>query len=161
MSQPTQYWDKYFAIEAIESFAEAEAELLQTVVRDASAAAAPTSAKAVAALIAHHRQFWNDVSGGGPAFNQSKWGFARSSDAIVGIQWLIDNGHGATSDTAFLWDLMSFIRTQSDAVMSSVSPADGGGFTWEEWFTNGDPFTKANDGEKTKSVHLRRYKSTL
>jgi len=56
----------------------------------------------------------------------SSSGFARYSDAIVGIQWLLDNGEG-TGDSAFLVDLMRFIRTTSDDVMASVSPADGGG----------------------------------
>ena len=52
----------------------------------------------------------------------------RYSDAIVGIQWLLDAGQGATADTAFLWDLMRLIRTQSDGVMAAVSEADGGGY---------------------------------
>jgi hypothetical protein len=52
---------------------------------------------------------------------------------------------------------MRLIRTQSDGVMAAVSDADGGGYSWEQWFEHGDPFLKANDGERTKSVHLRRH----
>ena len=58
VSQPTEYWDKYFAVEAIESYAEAAAAS-----PGGTGAGAPTSAKAVAALVAHQRQFWNSVSG--------------------------------------------------------------------------------------------------
>jgi hypothetical protein len=189
LSNPLEYMTKYDAVQAIEAYAEAE----------------PTKkAMIVGALIAHHRQFWAQAKANTPNFNQSKWGISRYSDAIVGIQWLIDNSKppsssngAATEDTSFLFDLMRFIRDRSDAVMGSVSEADGGGFTWEAWFEKGDPFTKvgashgrrsftwrggspspsplflllihlpflipippssqANDGEKTKSVHLRRH----
>ncbi len=143
VGSPLEYWPKYLAVEAVESYAEA---------LDPSA-----RAPVIEALVAHHRQFWAQASAGAPAFNESKWGFARYSDAIVGIQWLLDAGQGDTADTAFLWDLMRLIRTQSDGVMAAVSEADGGGYSWESWFERGDPFLKANDGEKTKSVHLRRH----
>ena len=141
VGNPLEYWPKYLAIEAIESWAEAEPTL---------------HSKITAALVAHHRQFWKQASNSRPAFNQSKWGFARYSDAIVGIQWLLDNGEGF-GDSAFLWDLMRLIRNQADAQMESVSEADGGGYSWEAWFRSGDPFTKANDGAGGKSVHLRRH----
>jgi hypothetical protein len=141
VGNPLEYWPKYLAIEAIESWAEAEPTLRP---------------KLVAALAAHMRQFWQQTSTDSPAFNQSKWGFARYSDAIVGIQWLLDHGEGAGA-SAFLWDLQRLIRTQADAQMESVSAADGGGYSWEAWFRSGDPFTKANDGAGGKSVHLRRH----
>ena len=141
VGNPLEYWPKYLSIEAIESWAEAELTMRP---------------KIVAALVAHHQQFWNQASTNAPAFNKSKWGFARYSDAIVGIQWLLDHGEG-TGSSAFLWDLMRLIRTQADAQMESVAEADGGGYSWEAWFRSGDPFTKANDGAGGKSVHLRRH----
>jgi hypothetical protein len=140
---PLEYWPKYLAIEALESWAEA--------VTDAS-----LRARIVTALVAHQRQFWIQARAAAPAFNLSKWGFARYSDALVGIQWLLDHGEG-DGESAFLWELQQLIRTQSDTQMESVSAADGGGYSWEEWFRSGDPFTKANDGAGGKSVHLRRH----
>lgn len=105
---------KYWMVEALESYAEAT---------DSASAA-----KVVKALVAHHKQMWLQLSAQAPAMNATKWGFGRYSDAIVGIQWLLDNGEGSTPDTAFLWDLLRLVRNESDAVMRNVSSADGGGY---------------------------------
>ena len=100
------YWSKYLALEAIESYAEA---------------AAPDIAKKVhAALIAHQRQFYAQLTANDPPLNYSRWGFARYSDGIVGIQWLLDHGAGTSQDTAFLWDLMRELRTRADKIMSAA-----------------------------------------
>ena len=66
------YWSKYLGLEAIESYAEA---------------ASPTAAaRATRALVAHQRQFWLQLSTNDPPLNYSRWGFARYSDGIVGMQ---------------------------------------------------------------------------
>ena len=157
VTNPLEYMTKYDAVEAVESHVEgllsrnASREEVQPILD---------------ALVAHHRAFFDGVRDSNPNFNQSKWGVSRYSDAIVGIQWLIDQlaaaaGGGGTSGSstniAVLLDLQERVRSQADAVMESVAAADGGGYSWEQWFERGDPFTKASDGEKTHSVHLRRH----
>ena len=52
---------------------------------------------------------------------------------------------------------MRLVRTESDAVMRNVSAADGGGYSWQDWFEQGDPFAYGDDGEITGAVHLRRH----
>ena len=123
-----EYWPKYLAVEATESHAEALDPSAKTAV--------------VEALVAHHRQFWIQASAGAPAFNQSKWGFARYSDAIAGIQWLLDNGQGATTDTSFLWDLMRLIRNQSDGVMGTFTRNQP--FSWDFWASHAFTMTKTH-----------------
>ena len=133
---------KYWAVQALESVAEGDPVLAPRITE---------------AIVASHRQFFEQFGADDPPMNASKWGFARYSDAIVGIQWLLDRGVGDSPDAAFLWDLMALIRTQSDGIMANVSEADGGGYDWETWFEEGDPFAWGNDGEKTGAVHLRRH----
>ena len=132
---------KYWAIQALESVAEGDPA---------------EAARITAAIVANNKQFYAQFSQDEPAMNASKWGFARYSDAIVGLQWLLDRGVGE-GDGAFLWDLMDLIRTQSDGIMTNVSAADGGGYDWETWFEEGDPFAWGADGEATGAVHLRRH----
>ena len=94
------------ALEAIESYAEA---------------AGPDAAKKVhKALIAHQRQFYAQLTENDPPLNYSRWGFARYSDGIVGIQWLLDRGEGTSPETMFLWDLMRTLRTRADQIMSAA-----------------------------------------
>jgi hypothetical protein len=120
------YWSKYLAIQAFESYAEAEPS---------------DSERVVNALLAHHRQWYTQLKAHDPPMSMSKWGFARYEDAVVGIQWLIDRtAAGAKQDTdssAFLWDLLWMVRNETTQVMQSVSTKDGGGYTWEEWFEKG------------------------
>ena len=104
------------------------------------------------ALIAHHRAFWLQLKDNQPPLNESRWGFARYSDGIVGIQWLLDHGEGDTSDTAFLWSLMRSLRDGSDAIMAAAD------HSWEAYFREGvDPFAAHDDGEATGTVHLLRH----
>eukprot|EP00041_Stephanoeca_diplocostata_P035943 m.1287341 g.1287341 ORF g.1287341 m.1287341 type:complete len:747 (-) comp24781_c0_seq15:3930-6170(-) len=133
-----ELFTKYDMVEALESYAEANATAAASVVR---------------ALMAHHKQMYAQLSSKRPALNFTKWGFMRCSDAVVGIQWLLDRGEEAP----WLWDLLQLIMTQSEAAMQDISAADGGGFTWQEWFRFGDPFAYANDHEATGAVHLRRH----
>lgn len=131
---------KYWAMQALESVAEGDPTKTQEI---------------VAGLVANSKQLFTQLSQNDPPLNASKWGFARYSDCIVGLQWLIDQG--AADASPFLWDLMKLVRTQADAIMAGVSEADGGGYDWESWFEEGDPFAWGNDGEKTGAVHLRRH----
>eukprot|EP00911_Craspedida_sp_UC1_P002505 UC1_evm2s1861 len=102
---PTNYWSKYDAVLAFEAYAEA--------------APPQEASRVMTALIAHQRQFWKQVQAHAPALNESRWGFERYAEALVGLQWLLDRqnqthdkqhhkrhdnkkGH----DTSFLWDLM-------------------------------------------------------
>ena len=100
------YWSKYLALEAIESYAEA--------------AGPNISAQVHKALVAHQRQFYMQLIANDPPLNYSRWGFARYSDGIVGIQWLLDHGEGNSPETAFLWDLMRVLRTRADEIMSAA-----------------------------------------
>jgi hypothetical protein len=110
-----EYWPKYLAINALESYAEASP---------------PEEAqRVIAALIRHMRAFWMQVSTHSPAINASHWGYVRYEGAIVGIQWLLDHGQG-TGETAFLWKLMRLIRVESDATMAAVDHTWTG--FWEE-----------------------------
>lgn len=141
---PREYWSKYLAVEAFESYAEAEPEAKD---------------KVVAALLAHHKQFYKQLSSGAPALNLSRWGFDRSMDGLVGIQWLLDQHYVdlGEEDRALLWALQELLQHETDAVMQSVSDSDGGGYSWKQWFENGDPWAKYNDGEVTGTAHLLRH----
>ena len=146
-ASPTEarnYWSKYLAIEAFEAYAEAEPSRADAVIRS---------------LIAHHRQFWDQLSSNQPALNQSRWGVARHEDGLLGILWLLDptlGGQGSTPDTSFLWDLLVTLHNSSDQIMSDVSdPASR--YTWEEWFNSGDPFAPHDDSESTGTAHLLRH----
>ena len=54
-------------------------------------------------------------------------------------------------------NLTLVLRMGSDSIMNQVRQAEGGGYSWETWFKNGDPFAKHNDSEKTGAVHLERH----
>jgi hypothetical protein len=170
------YWSKYLAVEAFESYAEAAPSQKERV---------------VAALLAHHRAFYLQLSQNDPPLNISRWGFARSEDGLAGIQWLLDHGPStqawfsgeakAESESeseaeavagagtsmsdknsnsyspAFLWDLLHLLKNGTDAIMRGVSAAQGGSYNWEEWFESGDPFAPHNDREATGTVHLQRH----
>ena len=132
---------KYWMVEALESHAEAD----------------PAAAGQVeAALVAHHRQMYDQLRAQTPPMNATKWGFGRYSDALVGIQWLLDRPEIASANS-WLWDLLRLVRTESDAVMLNVTAAQGGGYSWQSWFESGDPFAYGDDGEVTGAVHLRRH----
>jgi hypothetical protein len=141
--QAHDYWSKYFAIEAFESHAEAN-------VSDAP--------RIVTALVAHHRQFWKQLSAGKPPLLASRWGFARYSDGLAGIIWLLDRVPG-TGDTAFLWDLLRTLRTEADAIMAEAD------HTWENFFEVGDPFqfrglpwnSSDERNDPTGTLHLLRH----
>ena len=49
------------------------------------------------------------------------------------------------------------LHAQSDAVMAGVPREQGGGFTWQQWFVDGDPFSPHDDGEPTGAAHLLRH----
>jgi hypothetical protein len=135
------YWSKYLAVQAFESYAEAEPWDSERVIK---------------ALLAHHRQWYHQAKAHDPPISMSRWGFARYEDSLVGIQWLIDRTT-PSADTAFLWDLLMLLRNETTQVMTSVSAKDGGGFTWEQWFKKGDPFAPHNDSEATGTSHLLRH----
>lgn len=125
------YWSKYLAVEAFEAYADAESDMRSRVIN---------------ALVRHHQAFYDHVTAQNPAFFIGRWSFARYSDAIVGIQWLIDQGR---SDP-FLFDLMDMIREQSDTIMRKH-----GNYSWEDWYEKGNPFTHHNDSDATQ--HLLRH----
>jgi hypothetical protein len=108
------YWSKYLAVQAFQSYAEA------------------TQDKRVPkALAAHFRQFHKQLTSHSPPLNASRWGFARYSDGIVGVQWMIDHVDLLDGDTAFLWELMREIRIQADSIMASED------HTWQDFFVVG------------------------
>ena len=82
------YWSKYPAIEAFEAYAEESAP--------------PERAKVVAALVAHQRAFWAQLRDADPALNESRWGFARHEDGLLGIEWLLDAAWGGQASPAFI-----------------------------------------------------------
>lgn len=65
-TDPEEYWSKYDAVLALESYAEA-------VATDDPAAAA----RVIVALVAHQRQFYVQLRAQAPVLNASRWGFAR------------------------------------------------------------------------------------
>ncbi len=147
-----EYWPKYLAVNALQSYAEASP---------------PAEAqRVVKALVRHMRAFWLQASMHSPAINASHWGFVRYEGAIVGIQWLLDHGQG-TGETAFLWDLMRLIRTESDATMANVD------HSWTSFWSESaspwrippgwDPdwYTKRNPGHRSDveyaTVHALRH----
>eukprot|EP00912_Choanoflagellata_sp_UC4_P001321 UC4_evm1s812 len=143
-TQAHNYWSKYLAIEAFESYAEA------TNAKQAD--------KVIHALVAHHRQFYAQLKAGLPTLESSRWGFARSEDGLVGIEWLIDNAPDK-EDTSFLYDLLEILKTGTDSIMSSID------HSWEDYFVNGDPFkfkgrpfeNKDDTDDPTGTVHLLRH----
>jgi len=72
------YWSKHFAIVSIQSYYEASP--------------ANADKRTLVALVEHHWQFNKQLMAKAPPLNESRWGVDRSSDGLVGIQWLIDNG---------------------------------------------------------------------
>eukprot|EP00947_MAST-08B_sp_MAST-8B-sp1_P005884 g5884.t1 len=148
------YWSKYFAIEALQSYAEAVGPANPALAR-----------RVVRALVAHHRQFYAQLSQADPPLNASRWGFARHEDGLVGIQWLLDPARGGRwgadyvtgPGAAFLRDLLVLLHRQSDEIMAGVPKEQGGGYTWEAWFESGDPFSPHNDSEPTGTTHLLRH----
>lgn len=139
------YWSKYPAVEAFESYAEA--------------APPEEAARVVGALVAHHRAFHAQLEAQAPSLNGSRWGFARHEDGIAGIEWLLDGDRGGQGggNSAFLWELAEMLHVQSDAIMEGVPRELGGGYTWQQWFVAGDPFSKHDDGEPTGTAHLLRH----
>ena len=83
------------------------------------------------------------------------WGFARYSDGIVGIQWMLDHSSpfGNNTDIGFLWELTRAIRDQADGTMSAED------HTWEDFFVHGDPYTfppgKGLGINDSGTIHLR------
>jgi hypothetical protein len=61
---------------------------------------------------------------------------------------MLDRGIGGTPDTAWLWDLMRLIRTQSDTTMSNVSAKDGGGYA------SANKRTQRNATHRTANTHV-------
>eukprot|EP01063_Lacrimia_lanifica_P018886 TRINITY_DN25848_c0_g1_i1.p1 TRINITY_DN25848_c0_g1~~TRINITY_DN25848_c0_g1_i1.p1 ORF type:complete len:667 (+),score=229.17 TRINITY_DN25848_c0_g1_i1:78-2078(+) len=138
------YWSKYFAVEAFEAYAEA--------------APKADAARTVAALVRHHRAFYQQLSHGAPPLSVGRWAYDRYEDGVAGIEWLLDTeygGQGATGDTAFLWDLVSLLHTQADGAMEGTNRSQGAGYTWLQWFETGDPFSPWNDTIPT--AHLLRH----
>ena len=67
---------------------------------------------------------------------------------------MLDRGLGGTPDTAWLWDLMRLIRTQSDTTMSNVSTKDGGGYA------SANKRTHATHRKHAPTTHTYLYKHT-
>jgi len=67
---------------------------------------------------------------------------------------MLDRGLGGTPDTAWLWDLMRLIRTQSDTTMSNVSTKDGGGYA------SANKRTHATHRKHAPTAHTYLYKHT-
>lgn len=125
------YWSLYLAVEAFESLAEA---------------ASPKQHKRIIeALLQHHRAFYKHVVTSTPPLSQGRWAFGRYEDAIVGIQWLLDQPSISSNNTALLWDLMERVRNQSHAIMD-----------WEGWYRSGDPFAPWKEDESGKE-HLLHH----
>lgn len=119
-----EYWSKYLAVFALESYAEASPP--------------DEKQRVISALNRHMQAFYTQVSSHSPAINASHWGYVRYEEAIAGIQWLIDNGQG-TGETAFLWDLLHLIRNESDQTMAGID------HTWQDYFSKSvDPFKPPN-----------------
>ena len=150
-SDPKEYWSKYNMIEALEFFAEAEPQ---------------RGAEVKASLMRHHAALYRALKTNSPDYNQSRWGVARYSDGLVGIQWLLDQGEGAKPGGAFLWELLRLMRTEADSLMAARD------HSWERWFDEDPDFStgstspfnytakaQANgaQGDKTGFVHLLRH----
>ena len=73
-----------------------------------------------AALMRHHKAFFEAISNDNPMLNSSRWGVDRYSDGLVGIQWLTDRGDGCTGVVGWIWDLQRLLRTRCDQLMASV-----------------------------------------
>eukprot|EP01050_Picozoa_sp_SAG11_P003017 SAG11_NODE_162_length_13962_cov_19.035562_6_plen_167_part_00 len=105
-----------------------------------------------------------------PQLNNSnpwlRWGVDRYSDGIVGIQWLLDQGEGATPAGGFLWELLRLLRSRADSLMAARD------HSWERWFDEDRNFTTGStspfnysaraaasggQGDKTGFVHLLRH----
>eukprot|EP00935_MAST-01C_sp_MAST-1C-sp1_P001190 g1190.t1 len=125
------YWSKYLAIQALESYAEANPE-------DAKQRVEP-------ALLRHHQAFHDALKTNGPPLALSRWGFGRYSEAIVGIQWLIDRGH----NDSFLWELMHLIRDPTENPANNLTD-------WQTWYESGDPFAKWNE-DPSGAQHLLHH----
>ena len=137
---PSEYWSKYEAVEALEMMAEADPE-----------AAARWGMED--ALVRHHAAFHQAlVVAQSPPLNASREGFSRYSDALAGIEWLLDRGSGGAAANAMLWELADTIRREADAIMR-----DGAGYSWQEFFAAGDPFAAFNDSEATGASHLLHH----
>jgi hypothetical protein len=112
------YWSKYLMVEALESYAEA--------------AAPQVAERVVEALLRHCGAFLAQLEAAAPPLNGSLWGFARYSDGIVGLQWLLD--HVPTAKAPALWELMLRLRSEANAVMAKYEK------TWEDFYVAGNPY---------------------
>ena len=104
-----RYWSKYFAVEALAAYADA----------------VPSAhARVVTALRRHFAAFAQHLDHDLPAFDLSRWGFVRYSDALLGLEWLLDQG---VTDPPLL-ALLLRIQRESDALMQQHA-----GWTWKEY----------------------------
>eukprot|EP00854_Cymbomonas_tetramitiformis_P005083 gene5083-6187_t len=131
-----EYWSAYLAVEAFESLAEADSTQYEEI---------------VTALIQHHSTFYRHLKEGRPPLAKGRWAFGRYSEALVGIQWLLDQPSSVVPQTALsmLWDLMRMIRTQ--ATVANLT-------NWEQWYRHGDPFAPWHDDSGASGAqHLMHH----
>ena len=121
------YWSKYVAVEAFESYFEGESVQERTEPR------------VLLTLLEHFQRFFEQLSAGLPPLNASRWGISRSVDALIGLGWMLDHAAEVQKaapgeDLSFLWRLMVMLREKTDAIMSEDD------HSWEDWYLHGDPF---------------------